>query len=239
MRRGGAILAGLIVLATACGGDAGLVTEPPSTTRPPEPVRIMALGDSITDGPYYRFPLMDLLNAAGCDYDLVGSQSDVTDGNDRVGYDVDHEGYGGWKADQLRDGAEQWARAARPDIVLLHVGVNDLYSSETPLSTEGDIDGIIAAIRKVNPNVTVLLAQIIPGDFVVDQVDSLNRSLAILSGELDRDSARVILVDHNTGFDLVEDTIDDNVHPNEAGSKKMADRWFASLEPFIAPNCTT
>lgn len=224
--------AAFLALLSACGSDA----EPPAP-KPPTPLRIMALGDSITDGPYYRFALMDRLDGAGCLYDFVGSQSDVDDGNERAGYDPDHEGYGGWRADELREGVVEWTTAARPDVVLLHVGVNDLYASQSAGSTEQDIDGIIAGVRTANPAITVLLAQIIPGSGVEAQVDDLNAGLLLLAGELDRPNSRVLLVDQNSGFDVLADTVEDNVHPNEVGGEKMADRWFDALTSISDAPC--
>jgi hypothetical protein len=45
--------------------------------------------------------------------------------------------------------------------------------------------------------------------------------------------ARVIPVDQTRGFEAETDTIDDKVHPNTTGAKKMAARWFEALEPLL------
>jgi mannan endo-1,4-beta-mannosidase len=42
----------------------------------------------------------------------------------------------------------------------------------------------------------------------------------------------VRVVDQFAGYDAVADNRD-GVHPNELGSKKIADRWFAALQPLF------
>jgi hypothetical protein len=43
----------------------------------------------------------------------------------------------------------------------------------------------------------------------------------------------VVVVDQWTGFSATSDT-KDGVHPNDStGSQKMADAWFAALEPLF------
>jgi len=87
-----------------------LVFSGPTNADCGYPIRIMPLGDSITygwDGGYggYRGYLGDLLYNGGYDFDFVGSRTDndpCTDPNCPF-LDLDHEGWNGWRADQIRD----------------------------------------------------------------------------------------------------------------------------------------
>ena len=51
------------------------------------------------------------------------------------------------------------------DVVLLHIGTNDLIQEKTPEHVVVQIDRMISILRTQNPNVTILVAQIIPFDY--------------------------------------------------------------------------
>ncbi|MCP5094640.1 MAG: DUF5060 domain-containing protein, partial [Chloroflexi bacterium] len=141
------------------------------TVPPLASANILPLGDSITQGDTtynsYRRPLWHMLNEAGYAVDFVGSLTANAGGSaPNPDFDLDHEGHAGWRADQVLNSLPGWLGGYTPDIVLLHVGHNDLNRVDRNGSvinvTLADIDGIIDALRDDNPNVTVLLAQLIP-----------------------------------------------------------------------------
>jgi lysophospholipase L1-like esterase len=90
---------------------------------------------------------------------------------------------------------------------------------------------MIATFRAQNPRVVVLLAQVIPSGKLPKYayIPELNLQIAALAARLDRPDQRVILVDQARGFDPIEDTISDHVHPNARGAEKMASKWFDAL----------
>ena len=166
-------------------GEAKIATTWETAIKPvlashsdPEP-RVLLLGDSITDN-HYRTILWRSLRDAGYQFDLVGSQhsyplraaaSDLSMGGET--FDTDHEGHTGWTADELLVGSQwdpagggglnDWLAEYTPDIVALHIGTNDLIiGSLTPAEIAVDIGEVIEKLRSSNPNVVILLAQIIP-----------------------------------------------------------------------------
>ena len=113
----------------------------------------MPLGDSITRGssgtpPYtgYRKHLFNYLIRDGIDFDFVGS---MNDGNPDE-FDTDHEGHGGWKVQDIDANINLWLTDSYPDIVLLHIGTNDIGSRESNESTIIEIEGIIDKIYNYN-----------------------------------------------------------------------------------------
>jgi len=197
-------------------------------------VRIMPLGDSITQGYHtsYRDPLWSALREAGWKVDFVGTmKSNYGGGGPPRGYDTDHEGHWGWHADEVMERIAEWAERSNPDIVLLHLGTNDVGTGHDPLETAGEVAQVIALLRDQNPGIHVLLALIIPVDHAAanKNIREYNEALAETAALLDRDSSRVLVVDQFSGFDAAADTYD-GVHPNENGNRKMADRWFSALE---------
>ena len=186
--------------------------------------RIMAVGDSITEGGKeggYRSVLLKKLTDAGHRVRFVGTR-----GQDPLR----HEGHGGKNAEFLATVIGKHFESQPADIVLMHCGHN-YFAEERPVpGILAATETMIADVRGTNPDVVVLLAQVIPSGKLpkYSYLPELNRELAALAKRLD-----VTIVDQATGFDWKTDTVADAVHPSPAGYEKMADRWFAALEPVL------
>ena len=65
----------------------------------------------------------------------MGSQSDGGGCNPGYSYDFDHEGPGGFSATGIAhyDRVPPWLAAAQPDVVMMHLGTNDMWGG--PSST--------------------------------------------------------------------------------------------------------
>lgn len=209
----------------------------PSMATAQDAVRIMPLGDSITQGNRhqnsYRRPLWHALQEAGLEVDFVGSQRRNHWGRPPdPDFDMDHEGHWGWRADQILPRLDKWAAAARPDIVLVHLGTNDVAHGKSPEQIADELTAIIETFRAHNPKVAVLVAQLIDNAFISTQVQALNRVISGLSGHATPKSP-VIIVDQWTGFDPRTHTYD-GTHPNDAGERLMATRWAEALLPLLS-----
>ena len=228
-----------------------LALVPVTTAAAPAPIRIMPLGDSITEAstgvnhtPSYRRDLWDLLDAAGHPVDLVGSRFGVYDLSNPPGeadpggeWDKDHEGHWGWSADQILNGRpseypgtlSDWAPANPADLVIMHLGTNGMNRGHTPESTIEELEDIIEVLRAANPNIVVFVAQIIPSrDPTVNAaIDALNALIPSLAS-LGTSESPVVIVDLNTDYD-VEWNFDD-LHPGPVGRAFIAQGWFDALE---------
>lgn len=198
------------------------------------PVRVMAVGDSITAGAdffsCYRYPLWEKLFAAGYVVEFVGTQTSAT----RVG-PLAHEGYGGKNTEFLAATVPAHFREHPADIVLLHSGHNHTVEEKPVPGIVAATEQLITAFRAANPRVTVLLAQVIPAGKLpkYSYLPELNAALAALAHRLDRPDQRVVLVDQASGFDWTTDTVADKVHPNARGAEKMAEAWFQALRRVL------
>lgn len=213
------------------------IVDTPSTVVVPDPALIMPLGDSITEKPEYRLAFTQRLIDEGCLFEMLGSMEDAGFVSIGPWLDPNHEGHAGLRADEIADNAAAWASAAKPEFVLLYAGINDLYAGQDVPSTIDDLRRTIGNLRSANKNVTVLVAQILPGVGVEGEVASLNQAIAAMQRQLDVAESRVVLVDHASGIDLTADTWD-GVHPNQSGGQKMSDRWYAALRPLIEVQCS-
>ena len=113
--------AGLAVTTTMARG-----AEAATTT-----VKIMPLGDSITGGPgCWRALLWSRLQATGyTNVDFVGTLPGG--GCNLANWDGDNEGHGGIAATAIADQNQlpPWLAATTPDIVLMHLGTNDMWGN--------------------------------------------------------------------------------------------------------------
>jgi len=226
-----------IVLLGLVGCGAG--SDPETSTAPVSQisnaiVRIMPLGDSITQSlsplNSYRYYLWHLLSAS-YRIDFVGSRNGVGGGPPaNPDFDMDHEGHAGWRADEILASLQVWATQASPDIVLLHIGHNDLCQGQSVASTVVDIANIIDVLRMVNPRVHVLLAQLIASADC--GIPTLNAKLPALVADKNTTESPITLVDQYTGFDAATMTFD-GTHPNAIGDSRMADRWFEKLATVL------
>ncbi|MEZ4386287.1 MAG: GDSL-type esterase/lipase family protein [Candidatus Krumholzibacteriia bacterium] len=216
---------------------------------------IMPLGDSITSGhggyASYRYPLWFDLLAQGHDVEFVGRLDTVHGGppNPEVypdydtGFDRDHEGYWGWRTDEILTVAAGAAAAGAPDIVLIHLGTNDIgQRGEVGLAAVGDnLRYIIALLRVFRPEVTILLAQVIPIGpgthyaFFAHLVEPMNAIIAAVAEEESTPESPVLLVDQHSGFDLATMMQPDGIHPNALGEARLAAVWQAALAPVLPP----
>lgn len=226
----------LLAAVAALASSTPALPDAPDATVSKKPVRLMAVGDSITAGgdffATYRFPLWEKLFAAGYVVEFVGTQSSPA----RIG-PLAHEGYGGKTTEYLAEIVPAHFRKHPADIVLLHSGHNHFVEENPVPGIVSVTESLIAAFRAVNPRVTVLLGQVIPAGKLPKYayIPELNTALAALAARLDTPGQRVVLVDHASSFDWAADTVDDKVHPNTQGAEKMAEAWFAALKTVLPP----
>jgi hypothetical protein len=201
--------------------------------------RIMPLGDSITEASAgrasYRYWLWHQLIGAGYDVDFVGSMTGVSGGQPQFpDFDQNHEGHSGWRADQIQANIINWAHAHQPEVVLLHIGTNDITTGQSNASTISEIGGTIDNLRSVRPGIVVLLAQIIPNTVNNTAVQQLNTQIATLAGQKSTAQSPVVLVDQFTGFSTSQDMYD-ALHPDESGEQKIANKFYAALSGVLPP----
>jgi len=217
-----------------------------------DPVRILPLGDSITQGGKrdkqeftYRLPLQMMLHQAGIAYDFIGSQQkglhedatwpEVAEG---VSFDPDHEGYYGNTTRKACDKAiaafDSYPEV--PDIVLVHLGTNDQKHGDFEENVGKPLREAIAFFRTKNPEVVVLLGHLNFNDS--EAAFEIREVVKQVAADLDTPESPVKTVHHYQGWiekpdEVYSDTFD-WAHPNLKGQEKMALRWFEAMEPFIS-----
>jgi lysophospholipase L1-like esterase len=203
------------------------------------PVRIMPLGDSITGSPgCWRALLWNRLQSNGfTDIDFVGTLPPQGCG---IPYDGDNEGHGGFLATNVANQnlLPGWLAATHPDIVMMHFGTNDVWNNIPPATILAAFSTLVDQMRASNPNMTVLVAQIIPMNpsncaECGQRVVNLNNAIPAWAAAKSTAQSPIVVVDQWTGFSTATDTYD-GVHPNDSGNQKMSDRWYPALSAALS-----
>ncbi|GIF38195.1 cellulose binding domain-containing protein [Actinoplanes xinjiangensis] len=208
---------------------------PSPSTSTGGPARIMALGDSITGSPgCWRALLWQQLPATRVDF--VGTLP-----GDGCGfpYDGEHEGHGGFLVTNVasQNQLPAWLAAARPDVVLMHFGTNDAWSSIPAATILNAYTTLVGQMRAANPRTKIIVAQIIPLNPPTcadcgQRVVTLNAAIPAWAASLSTAASPITVVDQWTGFNTGTDTYD-GVHPNDAGNVKIAARWLPAVKAAI------
>ena len=210
--------------------------------------RIMPLGDSITRGytgsAYhwgYRQPLYVNLTNAGYSFDFVGSKVDGSFP------DPNHEGHDGWRADEILNGRtsepgagklENWLNAHQPDVVLLHIGTNDISQGSQDANKVSAILNVIDEYEvESSKTVTVILALIINRNPYSSATTQYNNGVNNMALNRIANGDHIVIVNMENALTYPADLYDD-VHPNDNGYAKMAGVWYAALAGFLVPQKT-
>ena len=212
-------------------------------------IRIMPLGGSITKGSHsgvvpdtddyyisYRKDLLDLLTADSYEVNFVGSQSSGS----AVFADHQHQGIPGIRDDEVAVQVFDWLVATPADIVLIHVGTNQLNSSPA------DVEDILDKIHSFDQDLWVLLARIInrsclPGDNACLNNEATtttfnNNVAAMAQAHVHASKIKIVDMENGAGIDYDREPSGDMwdmLHPFETGYAKMADLWFLILQEIL------
>lgn len=203
--------------------------------------KILPLGDSITDGfgvpGGYRIPLFELGLEANKDITFIGRASNGPDMVTDQAFPKNHEGYSGYTINGLSMTAGIPENLDdTPHIVLLHIGTNDLVSTdpqqpvaEAPHRLDAFLDELVGAW----PDALIVVAQIIPLPFAASAVNTYNAAIPGIVEAHATAGEHVVLVDQFSDFPANGVDQSDTVHPNTTGYAAMADVWFAAIEPYL------
>jgi lysophospholipase L1-like esterase len=227
-------------------------------------IKVMPLGDSITydnritetrpvgQRTAYRQPLYLYLKDDGYDVDFVGSQ--IAGQDAAPSFDPDNEGHPGWQADGDPGGENiapkiyNWLSDHPADIILLHIGTNDISGGQDPAGVASEIAQILDEIDRYETDkgvkVWVILARIISRtDSMASATTTFNNQIQPMVDARKGDNIIVVDMEHNAGLIYMIDQSSpyyggdmyDRLHPNVSGYEKMAALWLADGLLTILP----
>jgi hypothetical protein len=240
-------------------------SEPPPPPPPPSPpaepvkveLRIMPIGDSIThseNGHYsWRYRLHEHLKAAGVRFNFVGPWNrPFGDGSYAVeGWDSDHYARWGCIGTELvfperfppeklgcdpGHTVEDRVRTYNPDVLLVHLGSNDMTYHTGPEGMRDTLRGLIELARRAKPNIHIILAQIgqvslFGGNPTAAQFAPL---VAALAAEQTQPNSKVSVAAVHPLWSQATDTDGGGTHPNARGEHVIAKAFADSLSSNLS-----
>lgn len=226
----------------------------------PEKLRLMCLGDSITDGFWlpggYRNTLCEMVTENG-----LAEQIDFVGPNwGGSGYDPQHAGYSGYSIDNIaqeesisggRTGissfSEKLMQDYPADVIFMQIGTNDILSLYDLDHFGERLEKLADSIEETLPENGMLYLATLPVMdatntlyiseyfFTVESMDAAvencNAQIRALVQKMQGEGRHVQLAEINKV--LTKADLFDGVHPSEAGYEKMGRFWYEKLTAYL------
>lgn len=234
------------VSSSSASSQASVGVFPTSVTRP----KIMIVGDSISAGPgcYKKYLDADLRNDGISNYEFVGEYSDDCGGGIRhsavscstaANYTNASFTLPNCFAGQSFPGVSQLMPRHNPDMVLLQLGVNDIWGGNTPVQSVLDnYTKLVQQMRSHNPRIVIVVAQI--HKVITDNCNNQNayqnaqnlvNAVPAWAAGLSTTNSPLFVADLWTNSDPSDAS--DCVHPNDFGAQRMGQNWYAAIAELL------
>lgn len=206
---------------------------------PREFTKILSIGDSITEGistsKSYRFRLTNQLDNTACNYEMVGSQTTNRDGS----FVSKHEGYSGHGIEHFLNslaqnpGIDSIINTEQPDVVLIHLGSNDMNRNQGVDATAVELQLLINRIWAIKSDIQIYVANVIPwfgssniNPTIGADVNSLGPAFRTVVDNINSNQLHIVNVKNGylPGF-----MINDGIHPNDLGDDFIANAFLARI----------
>ncbi|KAK0644085.1 SGNH hydrolase-type esterase domain-containing protein [Cercophora newfieldiana] len=215
----------------------GVATSSPVEVveRQAQKLRIMPLGDSITEITCWRAFVWDQLAEAGLasQVQYVGSQNSnpqrcqPTTAN----WDQHHEGHSGWLAvDIANNYLTGWLQKTPADIVMFMLGTNDVSRGKTTTEIIAAYTKMVGIMRAANPKMKIIIDLVIPLGTNA-KIVAINDAIPAWAKGLNSTESPIVIADCYTGFKTSD--LRDGVHPSIAGDRIIASRVGPLLLNFV------
>ncbi|MFZ5890466.1 MAG: SGNH/GDSL hydrolase family protein [Myxococcota bacterium] len=238
---------------TSNGGSGGGGSYNPCPTNG-DPCKILPLGDSITYGLItvaadkpngkdsnggYRLKFFANAVTAKQKIAFTGSQQNGPDMVSGVAFSKYHEGHSGFTIDDSTGNGINDETVlgpgfrTTPDIVLLHIGTNDVYSAKGMQSGMADRLGkLLDELVTRAPNALIVVAKIVPLASQNTALNNYNNAIPGVVATRVAQGKHIIVVDTFTGFKSSMLSAD-SVHPNQSGYDFMGDTFYTAVSSLL------
>lgn len=198
-------------------------------------LKIMPLGDSITEITCWRAMLWDKLAKAGVanSFKFVGSMNNNPQNcQGSAGWDKTHEGHSGFLAIDIANNLLQgWVANTKPDIVMFMLGTNDVSRGRNTQDIMAAYTKMVQILRAANKNVKIIVDLVIPLSYGQSGIDAINKAIPNWVKQTSTKQSPIVIADCATNFPT--SYLRDGVHPSLAGDAIIADRIYPVLLPLI------
>lgn len=204
-------------------------------------IRIMPLGDSITQGndkEEYRTELWKLLSIRQIDFEFVGTSNN---GSDSLPF-KDNEGHGGFTigpdnsfVGNIYDNISEYMEKD-PHVILMLLGCNDFFRDNVDYQTSPQrLAGLIDKIYEIKPDVQLFVASLTQVNWDKNFGADFNAAIPNIVKERQKLGREIFFVDmrNECGFDISTDLKEDGLHPTQSGFNKIAKVWYDNIISYL------
>ncbi|KAJ5153732.1 Esterase SGNH hydrolase-type subgroup [Penicillium coprophilum] len=186
-------------------------------------------GSESTDGNGYRKALRELLVSGGYNVNMVGSRNSGSMENN------EHEGWRGFRIDQVANKAKRSVPRFLPNLFTVNVGSNDCIQDFEIETASKRMSDMLEYLWTASSHSTILFSTLIPNlDGKVDtRVRCLNERFGELAKVKAAEGRRIVLVDMHGPDGPQIGELTDGTHPDDAGYMKMAMIWQRGIHEAI------
>lgn len=200
--------------------------------------RVMVVGDSISQGRAgdltWRYQLARHLESAAPGVTLVGVRTDLKDGSHSYAdpdFPQEHSAQWGLTLARATTRIAEQVRAARPDVLLVLLGTNDLaWGGWRDGAGPANLVRLLANARSVRPDLAVVLGELPPScsTAYMASLPTANAQLRAGAVGLSTPVSPVTVVAMDPSYRVASDAYD-CVHPNRSGEYKIATSFARGL----------
>jgi hypothetical protein len=136
--------------------------------------------------------------------------------------------------DQVSASVDTWLDVAKPTVVLLFVGTNNMTQGDPYYSAAaGNLSTLLDRITSKVPEAVILVASITPlndPDYN-ERVVTYNSRVSSIVSTMSSQGKKVQFVDIYSA--LTKNDLSDGIHPGASGYSKMANVWYNALIPVL------
>lgn len=223
-------------------------------------IKIMPIGDSITfgyghEGGYRKYLDYYLKDKGYTKVDMVGpegkSSASFSFNGKNVSYDDNHAGYSGYTIKQKYP-IPSWGEnglleklksknavsSAKPDVILLIIGTNDMTANRALSECESDLHDLIDYILSTMPSDSVIYMGSIP-EFTAyggnaQRVANYNSTVKKVADSYASEGKNVKFADVHGCLNGTADLQSDNLHPSAAGYEKIGKFWAGIIDDYVS-----
>ncbi|KAJ6178242.1 carbohydrate esterase family 3 protein [Penicillium mononematosum] len=192
----------------------------------------MPLGGSVTrgvgssHGTGYRKFLLQILHHHGINARMVGSRKDGIMPNN------DHEGWRGFRIDEIERKARKSVEELSPDIFMVNAGSNDCLQSFKIAEAGKRMGDMLDYLWLACPQSTILLSTLlVSADREVNSVVlRFNEQYRALAQKHAMEGRKIVLVDMYTSDGPDVRSLHDGIHPDDENYNKMSRLWFSGIQ---------
>jgi lysophospholipase L1-like esterase len=216
--------------------------------------KIMAMGDSITDGVGssgggYRVPLFKLALTDSKNVTFVGRNTNgptsVTVNGQTKQFPQGHEGYSGWT---IKDGGGRSGIYTKvdgamqtnlPHIILLMIGTNDVDINLDLANAPSRLGELLDKMTTDAPKALIVVAKLVPtkDDNENTRFRTYNEGIVAPVQTRAGQGKNIIMVDMYKAFtdnaNYKTALMNDNLHPKDAGYTVMAQTWYDAIKQHL------